>query len=172
MLRAASVSTLLDLLSELPVPTLQIFKLFLGNLSRRDVAGPEGDRVDAFATIRFKDTVWLKSTDGEPNFIHLANVPIANSAEITKAHVVSIDFTNLLSANFDIATDIVLRLHAVLSRLVLCDNLVSLVDEGDLAGDLVAHVAHQHVEQVVTRRIVLNSLSVLELEDLASGCRQ
>ena len=107
MLRAASVSTLLDLLSELPVPTLQIFELFLGNLSRSDVAGPEGDRVEAFATIGFKDTVRLKATDREPNFIHLANVPIANSAKITEAHVVSIDFTNLLSSNFDIATDIV-----------------------------------------------------------------
>ena len=88
--------------------------------------------------------------DRGPALLHLTNVPIAHATDVAESHVVCIDVTNFLSTHLDITADVVLCLHSVLARFILCNNLVLFISKGDLASDLVAHITHQHIEQVVS----------------------
>lgn len=102
----------------------------------------------------------------------LADVPVPHVVKVCEAHVVCVDVADLLASDLDIAADVILSLHTVLSRLILRLNLVCLVGECDLASQLVTHVAHEDVEDVIACVVVLDSVTVLEYDLFATRCNE
>ena len=100
----------------------------------------------------------------------LANVPIPHVVEVGKAHIVCIDIADLLASDLDIAADVILGLHTVLAWLILSLNLVCLICQCDLASQLVTHVAHKDIEDVIACVVVLDCMTILE-DDLFAASR-
>ena len=127
MLGTTCVTALLHFLSKLAIMPLNLFKLLFGYLCRPDITSFKHVRVQALAAIRGKRLVSFELYDREPDFFHLTNIPIANFVEVSKAHVVTVNVTDLLAANFDITAYVVLRLETVLAGLVVRLDLIGLI---------------------------------------------
>lgn len=91
--------------------------------------------------------------------------------KVSEAHIVALYFADLLTVSFNLSTNVVLSLHAKLAGLIEANETVGFVSELNLSSQLMAHIAHEDVENIVTRVVKSNLLSILELNLLeAMGC--
>ena len=104
----------------------------------------------------------LELKDGEPDVFLLADVPIALLVEVHEAHVVGVDFDCFLPIRLDLTAAPVLRLHAILSWFIKTFESILFVRERNLSCQLMAHIAHKNVEDVVTCIVKSNPLTVFE----------
>ena len=102
----------------------------------------------------------------------LADVPVPHVVEVGKAHIVCVDIADLLASDLDITADVILGLHTVLAWLILSLNLVCLICQCDLASQLVTHVAHKDIEDVIACVVVLDGMTILEDDLFAASCSQ
>ena len=100
--------------------------------------------------------------DWEPYLFLLSDIPIALLVEIDEAHIVAVNLTNFLAIRFDFTRHPVLSLHAVLAWLIPPLKSISLIGEGYLSSQLMTHVAHENIENVVTSIVKTNPLAILE----------
>ena len=112
----------------------------------------------------------FEAENGEPNLLLLANVPIPLLVKVGEAHVVTVDFADFLAGLFDLSLDPILGLHAILSGLVPALETISLVCKSDFPSELMAHISHENVEDVVSRVVKSNPLPVFE-DDLLEALR-
>ena len=100
--------------------------------------------------------------DREPDFLLFSHVPISDSTDIAEAHVVGVNLAILFPVDLDVTADEVLRFHAVLTWLILANDSVSLISEGQFASQLVTKVSHENIEDVVSSVVKSDFATVFE----------
>ena len=112
----------------------------------------------------------LEAENGEPDFLLLADVPVPLLVKVCEAHIVTVDFADFLAGLFDLAANPILSFHAILSGFVPSLKTISLVCKSNLSSELMAHISHENVEDVVSRVVKSNPLPILE-DDLLEALR-
>lgn len=147
---------------------LLLLKQFFGSLSRINISRPERLRVDPLPRVRHERLRLLELQDGEPNLLLLSNVPVSLLVEVGEAHVVAVDFADFGAIGFDLTADPVLSLHPVLAWLVEAFKLILFVCERYFPRQLMAHVAHENIKDVVSCVVESYPLSVFENDFLVA----
>lgn len=99
----------------------------------------------------------------------LSDIPVALIVEFCEAHVVSKYIAHFLASHIDLPTYVVLCLQFVLARFIPSFDAILFIGEGNLTCELMSHVSHENVEDVVASVIVANLLTVFE-GDLLVSC--
>ena len=100
--------------------------------------------------------------DGEPDILLLPYVPVSLLVEVCEAHVVGVDLARLLPLLLDFPAYVVLRLHAVLAGFVPAFESILLVCKRDFSRLLMAHIAHENVEDIISCIVKSNPLAILK----------
>jgi len=87
---ATFFSTFLSFFSQLTVVSLKVLELLLDDLCRCDVTSPQRDRIESFFTVGHQSLAFIKLNNGEPDLVHLTDIPVALFVKVCEAHVVCI----------------------------------------------------------------------------------
>lgn len=141
--------------------SLQILQHLLRLLSFLNVARAQCHRVLTLGGVGGQRGSRLV-TNSEVHLVEFADVPVAHFVEINVAHVIAIHIAHLLAVLRDLSLHVVLRFAPHRARLIISDQAVLLVHEGELAEQLVTHRAHEDIVEQVSSVVHADFAAILK----------
>jgi len=143
MLWPSIFATLVDFLSQFAVLPLNVLKTLLLSLSLIYRVRQVEEAIGASACLGGKRVWSLTGHIGE-DCVFLTGVPVAFIVEVQVAHIVARNFGNFLTIFVNFAPHVVLLAESVSIMIVVADQAIYFVREGDFASELVKHGAEEH----------------------------